>query len=129
MNIGIEVLLVGLIGSTIATLITLERWNRLRIKYLQVKQDYELRRFKLGKRYKLKENQVPNRPRENLLDSLRGIDLDKIHDLLDAVQGNTDTDESDALANIVNNPTVMKIIEGYMGGNQAGKKNPPDTGY
>lgn len=109
----------------IFTIIITQLLNRNWFLREQMKHKYNIMRFKLGKRYKLKEAELPSRTQRGILDQLKGIDRNTIGTILDALQGEEEYG-SDEIQDLLGSPIVQKIIEGYAQGQQ---KKPEDQGF
>jgi hypothetical protein len=99
-------------------------------KKLSIEHDYNIKRFKLGKRYKLKERELPKAQNKGWLDIAKNLNPNQISQLLDFLPDNPGlTEESEGFEGILsdliqNNPELVKgFIDGI-----SNKKEPQDAG-
>jgi len=118
--------LVGTLGSIFGMLL----YQRGVFKKMAIEQNYNIARFKLGKRYKLKEMEMPKKRNKGLIETLGKLDRDKIGGLLDMLSGGEEDEDTglvDALQDIVaNNPDIVnKFLSGFAQGKQERKPEFP----
>ena len=99
--------IVGGVFSIIGIVLINNNW----FKREKLKQDYAMKRFKTGKKYKLKEMEMPEKTQKGIFDKLKGIDANTIGTILDALQGDNDVDYDD-LGGLLDSPVVQGLIKG-----------------
>ena len=128
---GYEIALATLIGS-ISSIITILLWQRGTWKKMDLQHKYDIKRYKLGKQYKLKESQLPKKQQKGLMDQLLKLDKDTISRALEFLAPGEELDEEPGgiegiLRNVIsNNPdAVQEFLAGLGQGMKS--KNKPDT--
>jgi len=92
-----------LIGS-ISSIITILLWQHGTYKKMAIEQNYNIQRFKLGKRYKLKEQELPKKQSKNLLEQLGKLDRNTISKALEFLTpGEEIPEEEDDIVSILKN--------------------------
>jgi len=94
-------------------------------KRKEMEHNYNIKRFKLGKKYKLKEQQLPQKTQKGLIESLKGVDSKTISAILDALQGE-EIEDTDDISSLLQSPIVQNIIKGI---GQGGKKEEETGGF
>ena len=89
-----ELIIMSLI-STLGGLFGLYLINQNWFKRKEMEFKYSMARFKLGKKYKLKEAELPDKSKAGLGDLIKGIDRNKIEDILDMIQGGDEYESED----------------------------------
>lgn len=100
-----------IVGGIFTVIIT-QLLNRNWFAREQMKHKYNIKRFQLGKKYKLKEAELPSKTQKGILDQLKGIDRNTIGTILDALQGGEDEYSSDDISELLGSPIVQKILQG-----------------
>jgi len=98
---------------------------------------YTIKRYKLGKQYKIAESQLPPAPTKSTIEKVKGIDTDKIGNILDMIQGkdydqideDEDEDFLDTIIDIAkNNPELTQQFLGKLG-KSGGASKPQEPTY
>ena len=89
-----ELIIVSLI-STLGGLIGLYLVNQNWFKRKEMEHKYAILRFKLGKKYKIKEAEMPDKSARGLGDLVKGLDRNKIEGILDMLQGGDEYEGED----------------------------------
>ena len=130
---GYEIVAATAIGS-ICSIISILLWQRGTWIKMKLEHQYNIKRFRLGKTYKLKEMDMPKKQSKNLLDQLSKLDKNTISRALEflAPGEEYDTEEPEGLEgllkNIVaNNPDmVSQFLEGLGNAKTTNQQNKPD---
>jgi len=109
--------------STVGGLIGLYFINHNWFARKEMEHKYEILRFRLGKKYKLKEAELPKKPQAGITDLLKGIDREKIQDILEMIQGGGDYEEgeeggTDLMSLYKDN---KELINGFLDGIKKGR--------
>lgn len=89
-----ELIIVSLI-STLGGLAGLFLINQNWFKRKEMEFKYSMARFKAGKKFKLKEAEMPDKSAHGLGDLVKGLDRGKIEGILDMLQGGDDYEGED----------------------------------
>jgi len=123
------------ITSGIFTIIGIMLLQRNWMQKKEMDWKYTIKRYKLGKQYKIAESQLPPPASKSTIEKVKGINMDKIGNILDMIQGKDydtiDEDEDEDFLNTIieiakNNPELTQQFLGKLGkGSEAGKPQEP----
>ena len=125
-----ELALATLIGS-FSSIITILLWQRGTWKKMSLEHAYNIQRFKLGKKYKMKEAELPKKGNKSLLEQLSKLDKGTISKALEFLApdedvGAEDDDLGGILKNVVaNNPDMVnQFLQGLSSGTKKSDTDP-----
>lgn len=119
MFIGLEHIIVGSAASVIATLIIIQRLFKNKITLMELQKKYEIDMIKVKKREGRKDKQVAaeinTKPPRSILDQVKGLDKNKIQDILSYLQEDQELDLGNGtLEDILSNPIIKKLADQYL---------------
>jgi len=126
-----EIVLATFIGG-VMSIIGVMLLNRNWYKRKEMEYKYNIKRFKLGKRYKLQERDLPKKSEPNWLEIIGKLDKSQIGNLVDMIPEDVD-DEGDILGSIIqyaqNNPELVQNLLGGLMGKPKEQKTLTDEKY
>jgi len=126
-----EIVLATFIGG-VMSIIGVMLLNRNWYKRKEMEYKYNIKRFKLGKRYKLQERDLPKKSEPNWLEIIGKLDKSQIGNLIDMIPEDVD-DEGDILGSIIqyaqNNPELVQNLLGGLMGKPKEQKTLTDEKY
>jgi len=120
-----EIVLAVFIGG-IFQLVGLWMWQSGTWKKLRIEQQYKIKRFKLGNKYKLKQSEMPEKQSAGWMDILKKLDKEQISNLVDLIPDDERELGDNVLDGIMsfaqNNPEIVQNFLSGLGGGTQQKK-------
>lgn len=112
--------LITTIGSIAAIMLLNHNW----FKRKEMEYQYSIKKYRMGHKYKLKQQELPETPQPGLMDQLRNMDPKKLLQLANSLTGESeeyDEEPSDPIERLLSDPNVQKLITQYV---NRGDQNP-----
>jgi len=124
---GYEIVAATLVGS-ICSIITILLWQRGTWKKMELEHNYNIKRFKLGKKYKLQEQELPKQNQKSLLDQLKSLDIDKVQAALKFLGSDEEPENEGDLSNILKDLVASnpELVNQFLKGLSDGSKKKTD---
>lgn len=110
---GYEIVIATAVGG-VFSVITILLLNHNWFKRKEMEYRYNINRFKLGKRYKMKEQELPKKSEKSIVEQLKGIDPATVKSVMGMLQSGEEEgteEEEDQIGQLLANPAVKNLLK------------------